>query len=128
MAYSSGSRRTNLVGKGTKGRDCSPRAHQQRSLMRVTEPAKNVDQTDYGTPMGGVPAEARGQGGGAGGVIDPATFNVDNHAIRQFSRYWEGKRAGPDWLHKRVEAADDARWSEASRPLLSNSLPKRRRL
>jgi hypothetical protein len=83
--------------------------------------------------MGGVPPEAKtGRDGdrgesGYGGVIDPATFNVDGHAVRVFSRYWEGQRAGPDWLHKRVEAAEAQRWQDAAQPLLRESLPKRTR-
>lgn len=126
MAYKSSSRKsTDLTMRGTAGRDCSPKSHQQRSLMKLTEPPEFVEYTDAGTPVGGKPPEAKPYG--AGGVIDPATFNVDHHAIRQFSRYWEGKRAGPDWLHKRIEAADDARWREASAPLRA-SLPKRRSL
>lgn len=119
-------RSTDLTMKGTAGRDCSPRSHQQKTLFKPTEPAPFVEYTDAGTPVGGKPPEAKEYG--AGGVIDPATFNVDNHAIRTFSHYWEGKRAGPDWLHKRVEAADNARWRENAQPLLEQSLPKRRRL
>ena len=42
--------------------------------------------------------------------MDPATFNVDGHALRQFSSFWSGKRAGPDWLHKRVDAAEQRRF------------------
>src|SRR5262245_15469520 len=118
-------RSTDLTMKGTAGRDCSPSSHQRRALMRLSEPQKNVDQTDYGTPMGGVPAEAKGTGHGAGGVIDPATFNLDLHSVRMFSRYSEGKRSGPDWLHQRVEAADAQRWQDAAQPLLRQSLPKR---
>jgi len=117
---------TDLTMKGTKGRDCSPVSHQKREVD-VRKAQQNVQQTDYGTPMGGVPAEAKGQGGG-GGVIDPATFNVDLHAVRAFSSYWRGIRTGPDWLHKRIEAADQARWQDAAQPLLSASLPKRRSL
>lgn len=122
----SGRRSTDLTMRGTAGRDCSPRSHQQRALVNPSDKAPFVEQTDAGTPMGGKPPEARPQG--AGGVIDPATFNVDHHAVRTFSRYWEGKRAGPDWLHKRVEAADAARWSTVSSPLVEQSLPKRKRL
>ena len=127
MAYkSSGRRSTDLTMKGTAGRDCSPASHQKRAVVALTEAAKGVEYTGAGTPMGGVPPEAKG--GGGTGVLDPATFNVDNHAIRTFSRYSEGKRAGPDWLHKRVEAADTARWQEAAQPMLEKSLPKRRKL
>lgn len=127
MAYTSSHRKsTDLTMKGTAGRDCSPRSHQQRGLMKITEAPEFVEQTGAGTPVGGRPPEAKPAG--AGGVIDPATFNVDNHAIRVFSRYWEGKRAGPDWLHKRVEAADTARFNTVADPLLTKSLPKRRKL
>lgn len=127
MAYkSSGRKSTDLGMKGTAGRDCSPRSHQSRSLMKVTEPPEFVEYTDAGTPVGGKPPEARPRG--AGGVIDPATYNVDNHALRVFSRYWEGKRAGPDWLHKRVEAADSARFATVADPLFAKSLPRRKKL
>jgi hypothetical protein len=119
---------TDLTMKGTKGRDCSPRYHQGKAVLKVAEPPQNVHLTDAGTPMGGVPPEAKGTGQGAGGVIDPGMFNVDGHAVRVFSRYWEGKRSGPDWLHKRVEAAEQKRWDSVSDPFLSQSLPRRKRL
>ena len=115
---------TDLTMKGTKGRDCSPLYHQKKQLKDMERPAKHVEQTDAGTPMGGVPPEAKGGGRGAGGVIDPAAFNVDGHAVHVFSSYWSGKRAGPDWLHKRVEAAEDARFDEAA-GMRNASLPKR---
>ena len=86
---------TDLLMKGTKGRDCSPRAH-QRKEVEPAKPAKRIGLTGAGTPMGGVPPEAKGGGEGAGGVIDPSTFNNDLHAVRQFSHYWEGKRSGPN--------------------------------
>jgi hypothetical protein len=101
--------KVSLWGKGTKGRDASPKT---RPLMSEAKPPKGVGYTGVGTPMGGKPPEA-GKGGAASGVIDPSMYNVDLHAVRAMSRYWEGKRAGPDWLHKRVEAAEDRRRAES---------------
>jgi len=129
MAYKSGSRKsTDLTMKGSAGRDCSPRSHQSRSLMSLTKAQEGIEYTGTGTPMGGTAPEAKTGYTAGSGVLDPATFNVDGHAVRQFSRYSEGKRAGPDWLHKRVEAADNARWQEAAQPMLKASLPKRHKL
>lgn len=120
--------KTDLTMKGTKGRDASPRHYQQHQVLDPSKPAKRVEQTGAGTPMGGEPPEAKNGGQGAGGVIDPATFNVDGHAVRAMSSYWNAKRAGPDWLHERVEAAEDKRWDEYALPMLRRSLPKRTRL
>ena len=129
MAYKhSGRKSTDLTMRGTAGRDCSPKSHQARSLAPPSKAPEGIEHTGTGTPMGGVPPEGKRGYTASSGVLDPATFNVDNHAIRQFSHYWEGKRSGPDWLHKRVEAADAARWNEAAAPMLKASLPKRRKL
>lgn len=98
-----------LWGKGTKGRDASPKS-QQRSRMDPAKPAQGIGGTGVGTPLGGTPSSG---GTGPTGTIDPAAYNVDLHAVRVFSRYWNGKRAGPDWLHKRVEAAERKRDAEA---------------
>lgn len=106
-----GTRTTNLDMKGTKGRDCSPRASQKPLMGEPTGKApQGVDYTGVGTPRrGGKPPEAKGSSA-ASGVIDPGMFNVDGHSVRAFSRYMEGKRAGPDWLHRRVEQAEDKRF------------------
>lgn len=100
--------KTNLLMKGTKGRDASPKT---RPLMKETKPPKGVGYTGVGTPLGGKPPEA-GKSQAATGTIDPSLFNVDYHAIRAFSSYMTGKRSGPDWLHKRVEAAEQKRFDE----------------
>jgi len=114
-----------LTSKGTKGRDASPRTHQLRAWNASKAP-KGIQKTGTGTPMGGKAAEAE-SGHAPGGVLDPAMFNVDGHAVRQFSRYMEGKRSGPDWLHKRVEDAEEKRWASYASPMLHASLPKRTR-
>lgn len=83
--------------------------------MSPATPPKGAQYTGLGTPLGGTPPEAKGaKGSGQGGTgsIDPALFNVDFHAIRVFSNYMTGKRAGPDWLHKRVEAAEQRRFDD----------------
>jgi hypothetical protein len=105
-------RKTDLTMRGTKGRDCSPRSSQKPLMGEQTGKApRGVGYTGVGTPLkGGKPPEA-GASLAASGVIDPAMFNVDGHAIRVFSHYMEGKRAGPDWLHRRVEAAEEARFN-----------------
>ena len=100
---------TNLEMKGTAGRKASP-VSQQKSLMGDKNPGSGKPNpaaklAGLGTTMGGKPSEQSG-------VIDPATFNVDYHALRAFSSYMTGKRAGPDWLHKRVEAAERQRFEE----------------
>src|SRR5262245_11647220 len=97
--------------KGTPGRDCSPK-RSQRSLMgeQTARAPQGVKYSGLGTPLGGAPPEASGgAGGAASGVLDPAMFNVDGHAVRVFSRYLEGKRTGPDWLHTRIEQAERQR-------------------
>jgi hypothetical protein len=109
---------TDLTMKGTKGRDCSPVAHQQRYPSKaasrdVKTPPRGVAYTGVGTPIGGTPPEASGKLSPAQGVLDPAQFNVDGHYVRALSRYWEGKRTGPDWLHQRVEEAQRRRMDVA---------------
>jgi hypothetical protein len=101
-----------LWGKGSKGRPASP-VSQQKSLMGPGDgkAPKGAYLAGLGTTTGGKPAG----GEEASGVMDPATFNVDHHALRQFSNYATGKRAGPDWLHKRVEAAEQRRFEEGQK-------------
>lgn len=90
----------------------SPKS-QQKSLMGPGEgkAPKGAEYAGLGTTIGGKIPE-NGTSDAASGTIDPATFNVDHHALRQFSSYLTGKRAGPDWLHKRVEAAEQKRFQE----------------
>lgn len=126
--------------KGTKGRDCSPRYYQEQHALKnqtaaAGEPAKFVQFTDVGTPIGGKPPEEPETGrlgfmgtepdtkGKEGGTIDPSVFSTDNHAIRALSRYLEGKRMGPDWLHQRTERAADRRFTQAAQRMLDESLP-----
>jgi len=117
--------------KGTKGRDCSPRYYQESHALKqqtsaAGEPPKFVEFTDVGTPVGGKPPEAAPETRDEptdGGIIDPSVFNTDNHAIRALSRYLEGKRMGPDWLHTRTEAADSKRFRQAAERMLQASSP-----
>jgi hypothetical protein len=98
-----------LWGKGTAGRKASPKSS-QKSLMGPGE--GKAPKGAYTAGLGTMPGGKLAGGEEASGTIDPATFNVDHHALRQFSSYLTGKRAGPDWLHKRVEAAEAKRFQE----------------
>jgi hypothetical protein len=107
---------TDLTMKGSAGRDCSPAYYQRMRSAPTKTPKQAPRSASYvglGTPMGGKPPEASSKTSPAAGVLDPGLFNVDGHAVRAFSHYWEGKRAGPDWLHRRVEEAQERRLDRA---------------